>query len=136
MKGDLKSFLRGTLGCECRDEVFEKVEVLFNIELKWGLTLDAVITVGGKLLVYIARARDPETIGKDTSRLVKCGRMERDIRELHRFRLVFFTNDVASVRPAAEKAFATSPEKDEKMHLHVIDEKAVTELLGTLKAPR
>ena len=129
----VERFVKGTLGCECPDEVFEDTEVLGRIVLGGGLTIDAVITVGDRLLIYILKARPSPTLTKDTLRLLKTGRIERDIRNLNRFRLVLYTSDPDTVRLEAEKAYGACPEADDKMHVHVIDESAASEFLGTIR---
>jgi hypothetical protein len=133
MNASVERFVKGTLGCECPDEVFVNTEVLGRIVLGGGLTIDAVITVGDRLLVYVLKARPSPALGKDTLRLLKTGRIERDIRNLNRFRLVLYTQDPDSVRPEAEKAYGACAEVDDKMHVHVIDEGAASEFLGTVK---
>ena len=129
----VERFVKGTLGCECPGEVFEDTEVLGKIVLGGGLTIDAVITVGNRLLIYILKARPSPTLSTDTARLLKTGRIERDIRKLNRFRLVLYAPDPGPVREEAEKAYGSCTEVDDKIHLHVIDEGTASEFLETIR---
>jgi len=133
MNVPVERFVKRTLGCECPDEVFENTEVLSTIVLGWGLTLDAVITVSDRLLIYLLKARPSPALGKDTLRLLKTGRIERDIRELNRFRLVIYSSDPDTVRQEAEMAYKACAEVDDKMHVHVIDEGTASEFLETVR---
>lgn len=113
--GNVKEFVRKTLGCDCAEDVFKHIENDRNVKVA-GIALRNKINVGNRLLVYVAEAGD---LAKELPLLIKTGREERDARGFNRFRLVLVSDD-AALRERAFKAFAGLPEVDEKIHLHII----------------
>ena len=62
--------------------------------------------------------------------LLARGRDERDQRGLNRFRAVLATDNVEAVRALAEQLFDEFGVKDEKIHLHVVSNEEVANLVS------
>jgi hypothetical protein len=115
-RDSIAAFVKGTLGCACPEEVFDRIEVLRHAEAG-GFPLEARIVIGERLLVYIARAPEEATLRA----LAVAGRRDRDAHGLNRFRLVVFSDDADSRGGELAERFASLLGDDEKAHLHVID---------------
>ncbi len=122
----IKVFVRQTLGCSCIDKVFEKIEVE-NGELPDSL-FNQRITIGGKLLIYICNVTEQENIKELLPRILINGKNRRDSEGLNRFRVVLATNAsyILAVTEVATKVFNEFSEKDDKVHLHVVDTNDLT----------
>lgn len=112
MSDNVKEFVKNTLGCQCPEEVFEKIEV--DSGIKTGdHTVDRRINVGDRLLIYIVDGdKLPE---EDLKRLVIAGKDERDDRDFNRFRLV-----VMSDRGINLDGLQESVKDYEKVHIHIV----------------
>ncbi|MHB8843925.1 MAG: hypothetical protein ACYC7L_04180 [Nitrospirota bacterium] len=116
----IKHFVRKTLGCSCPDDVFASIEVRGNVRLNSFITLEAVISIGHRLIVYVAGAGSAGCIEEHLPVLVGAGKKERDEKGLNRFRLVLVAADPEGLQNAAERQFEELRGSDEKVHLHVI----------------
>lgn len=123
----VKSFVRKALGCDCAEDVFKHIENEHDVKVD-DVILKNKINVGNRLLVYIAEMNGPEAIHEHLEALVKAGKKERDTKQFNRFRLVIATHRLADISKAAAQEFKKAPELDEKVHLHVIDEKDVSDI--------
>lgn len=113
-----EEFVRKKLGCDCPDEVFEKIEYG---EVNPAEGIDArTITAGGRLLVYIWEINDPSVLETKLPVLLALGKDERDSRGLNRFRAVLAVDDVETVRSIAQPLFEGLGDKDDKIHLHIV----------------
>jgi hypothetical protein len=113
-----EDFVRNKLGCDCPDEVFEKIE---HGEINPAEGIHArTITVGGRLLIYIWHIDDPSLMEAEFSTVFAFGKDERDRRGLNRFRAVLSADNVEAIRAIAEPLFQALVDKDEKIHLHVV----------------
>jgi len=119
-----EGFVRNRLGCDCPDEVFEKIEY-GEINPAEGVYA-RTITVGGRLLIYIWNINDPALLEAEFSTVFAFGKDERDRRGLNRFRAVLAADDVETIRSIAEPLFEGLVDKDEKIHLHVMATENVT----------
>lgn len=118
----IKSFVRHTLGCRCRDEVFEKVYCEEDVHITPQLLLRSRINIGDKLLIYIADAPDIEFVRLNLPTLLSSGTRQRDSKEFNRFRLVLLSPQAPIVSKIATSMFCAL-KTDEKVHLHVISAK-------------
>ncbi len=110
LEHQLKTFIRGTLGCSCPDPVFEHID----INSEGSLTR---IVVGGRLLIHLARPHPNALDERFMPDLVQRGKTERDAKSYNRFRLVL----AASAGDAARRAlFERARDGDDKLHLHII----------------
>jgi hypothetical protein len=113
-----EDFVRNKLGCDCPDEVFEKIEYGEINSPKGGYA--RTITVGGRLLIYIWKISDPDQLEAEFSSMFAHGKDERDRRGLNRFRAVLAAENVETIRAMAEPLFENLVDKDEKTHLHIV----------------
>jgi hypothetical protein len=124
-RDSIAAFVKGALGCACPEEVFDRIEVLRHAEAG-GFPLEARMVIGGRLLVYIARAPEEAVLRG----LAIAGRRDRDAHGLNRFRLVVVSDGFDSRGGALAEEFASALGGDEKAHLHVID--GASPLLATV----
>ena len=130
----VKDFVTGVLGCQCPDEVFQEIEILMEDS---GLR----ILIGNRLLVRLF------PLGKKansitTERLLeifKNGQRERDLKGFNRFRLVLIVNDgdeakqrIDNLSQKVQDAFKRTQGEDDCMHLHVVREGTVPEVLRVM----
>jgi hypothetical protein len=115
----IERFVRETLGCECPDSVFDRIDLDGRVS-EPGIPLGRVV-IGQRLLIYLVRADDAEFIACHLAALVAGGRQERDARGYNRLRLVIAAKPVEPVREAAQALFQRLADKDERVHLHVIE---------------
>jgi hypothetical protein len=115
-RDSIAAFVKGTLGCACPEEAFDSIEVSRGTEAG-GFTLEARLVIGGRLLIYIARAHD----GAAVQCLAAAGRRDRDAHGLNRFRLVVLLDDPGSRSEALADKFASAVGDDERAHIHAVD---------------
>ena len=111
-------FVRHTLGCTCPDEVFD--EIVFQAGDDHEGTYTRSIILGGRLLIYIWETNDPSLVQARLPAILVRGKNERDQRGLNRFRAVIATDDAERIGSTAQQLFQALPDKDEKVHLHVV----------------
>lgn len=112
MNGKVKEFVRNTLGCQCPEEVFEKIEVGSEVKAA-DYTIEKRINIGDRLLVYIVDGDKLQY--DDLKNLITVGKEERDNSDFNRFRLVVLSDDESSL--GLEELV-----KDyEKVHIHLIN---------------
>ncbi len=117
----IKSFVQKTLGCGCPEEVFNYIDSRDNVDLN-GIILNNRINIGNRLLIYVSKVDDINSLEQILPSLLEAGKKERDSLHFNRFRLVLSTEDVSEIQDAARKIF-DAINKDEKMHLHIISKK-------------
>lgn len=113
------SFVKGTLGCNCPDEVFEHIECLDGFMLAGDVELMYRMDIGNRLLVYVVRADGVGFVEDNLDRIFRSGIADRDTKGFNRFRLAVVTDD-ENIKAEAESVFE-SMEKDDKAHLHVVN---------------
>jgi hypothetical protein len=123
-KENIKTFVKQTLGCACPEEVFEYIDCQSNINLKDDIVLRNKINIGNRLLIYVMESNNPDSIKNVLPFLVNTGKTERDNLKLNRFRLVLVTDKLDEIKATAESMFNTI-NKDDKVHLHVVDRNKV-----------
>ena len=116
--GNTIKFIRETLGCDCPDEVFEKIE--YGNADHGEETRMGTITVGGRLLVYIWKVNDLAVVEAKLPAVLLHGKEHRDRLGLNRIRIVLATDNVERIGPMAQRLFKAWNRKDEKVHLHVL----------------
>jgi hypothetical protein len=123
-KESIKTFVQQTLGCGCPEEVFKLIDCQFNIKLNNEAILRNKINIGNRLLIYVLEVNNTGPLKNILPFLVKSGKTERDNLKFNRFRLVLITDRVEEIIRTAESIFAAI-NKDEKVHLHVVDKDMV-----------
>jgi hypothetical protein len=121
----IKLFVQHTLGCGCPEEVFLSIDIRERIALNSFIVLNSALIIGNRLLIYIAAAGTEGCIEEHLQILVSAGEKERDEKGLNRFRLVLVTDEPEAIRQAGGKLFKELRGTDEKVHLHVINRKAM-----------
>ncbi|MFO7966915.1 MAG: hypothetical protein R6U44_04885 [Archaeoglobaceae archaeon] len=112
MSDEVKKFVRETLGCQCPEEVFEKIEVDSEVRVA-DYTVDRRINVGDRLLIYLVDGDKLQN--KDLEVLVRTGKEERDSAGFNRFRLVVMSDGEIELERLEELV------RDyEKVHLHAV----------------
>jgi hypothetical protein len=114
----VKEFVQNVLGCTCPDKVFEQIEDRIVISASSPHT--RVITIGGRLLIYVWEAEDPIDLQQDLVAMLKTGRRERDDRGLNRFRAVLGVENPQNVASQVEQYFSLFEGRDDRMHVHVV----------------
>lgn len=119
MNDKVKEFVRNALGCQCPEEVFEKIEVDSEVKVA-GYTVERRINVGDRLLIYIV---DGDKLSEeDLKRLVIAGKEERDNRDFNRFRLVVMSDGKGEANLVGLQELVKGYEK---VHLHVISKSLI-----------
>ena len=115
----IRDFVRGRLGCQCEEAVFQAIQIHTGPGLPAGVAVEW--RIGGRLLIWLAPVP-----GLDLPRLVQAGRQVRDRDGFNRWRLV----SAPDLDPAAlERAFLDLAGDDRRLHLHLLDPGAFRELL-------
>ena len=117
----MQDFIRSTLGCGCPDEVLQRIECSRSEPIpEHHLTLTR-IDVGGRLLVYVVEGDEtPEMIADALPAVMAAGLAERERAGFNRLRLVLSSSEPDAVLPLAQRVFAESAPRDDKIHLHVV----------------
>ncbi len=120
----IKDFVRHTLGCTCPDKVFEQIEDRQVLSTVSPHTRS--ITIGNRLLVYIWKVKGSDNLGENLLAMLAAGRRERDARGLNRFRAVLAVDGGRhQVETEVHQYFSSYPDRDDRMHLHVVDAAAL-----------
>jgi hypothetical protein len=112
-------FVRGTLGCQCPDDVFQSIVIGPQHAPDNGAPFTRLL-VGNRLLIYILETRTAKATAAAVSMLVTLGRTERDDKQYNRFRLVIVVDDPTEFLPAARSSFASVAGTDDRAHLHIL----------------
>ncbi len=125
----IRRFVRDTLDCTCPDDVFAQLEVRSTVVVNDALTDLRTIVIGRRLSIYLWETDDPTRIQTLLQELVSAGRDQRDKQGLNRYRAVIATNDLESIGGLARRLFNHLEDRDEKVHLHVVDRQDAIDLL-------
>lgn len=118
---DIKRFVQDTLGCTCPEDVFSRIKY----QKEAGDLGIRKIKVGGRLLIYLLNWHGESGL---VDAAMENGVAERDTGGFNRFRLVLITADLVQQCAAAEQAFLASAYRDDKTHLHILNESDVMDL--------
>lgn len=116
----IKAFTRDILGCDCSEEVFNKIVCEDDVKIDSELTISHKINIGNRLLIYISILNQASELGSELPKLIDAGEKERNDKGFNRFRLVLVSENPDIIKDDANKSFETL-EKDEKIHLHIIN---------------
>lgn len=123
---NIKSFVRQVLGCQCPEDAFRHVENKCSIPLHNGILLRNRINIGNRLLVYVVVTDSAAFVKDALHELLRTGKDERDRMGFNRFRLVLAADDVEGIAEVADTTFNAFPQRDEKVHLHVVTKDAIS----------
>ena len=118
-KAAIERFVRGTLGCQCPDEVFRKLEV-GPLALPGGSGTGRRLVIGDRLLIHVVTASERSELLLRLEELAIAGRDERDRLGFNRFRLVIGLPAAASDAPSLGQRFSRALDGDDRAHLHVL----------------
>ncbi len=116
----IKAFTRDILGCDCPEEVFNKIVCEDDVKIDSGLTISHKINIGNRLLIYISILEQISELGPELPKLVDAGEKERNDKGFNRFRLVLVSENPDIIKDDVQKLFEQLG-KDEKIHLHIIN---------------
>jgi hypothetical protein len=117
-KKKIMEFVKGVLGCQCPDDVFEQIES--HVRDLVGNTRLQTMTTGKRLPIYIWSTNEPSLVRTHLPSMLLTGMKERDQRGLNRFRAVIASDGVEPIGTVAREVFRDFKHKDDKMHLHVV----------------
>jgi hypothetical protein len=120
----IKNFVR-SLGCNCPEEVFEQIEYQ-RVAGERFCNAFIRISIGGKLLVYVADAENVNSIID----LVSNGVAYRNENGFLRFRAVLAAKHPSKVNEAVFDTFLSVKTCDDKTHLHVVPFDEALEILS------
>jgi hypothetical protein len=80
--------------------------------------------VGHRLLVYVLRGTGADDALAALPGLIRLGRRERDGGGYNRLRIVLALPDPGASLGPAQQVLASAPERDDRVHLHVVGEEA------------
>ena len=124
-----REFVVRVLGCECPPEVLDDIRVRAEPREIAGLPLELRLNVGGRLLVFLASTDATARVVAALGAIVEAGRRTRDAEGFHRFRFVLATSNPADALASVSEAFAALPERDDRLHLHVVNAGELPKLL-------
>jgi hypothetical protein len=120
----ITEFVKGTLGCQCPDRVFDKIET--GSMAATGMAAEATrIVVGDTLLVYIVAPVSAAELSANLVELAELGRRDRDTNRYNRFRLVVADVADSRERERATASFTRASGADDKMHIHFVHPETV-----------
>jgi hypothetical protein len=128
MNEAVKAFAVNVLGCNCPEEVFSAIEFEKAPGPVGGVGPIFQILIGGRLMVL--GVTDSELRGslESLARVVAEGVARRDRQGFNRLRIVVVSDDpgcVARLKPL----FEGIPEKDDRVHLHVLRREEIEPLI-------
>lgn len=116
----IKAFAKDILGCNCPQNVFNKIVCEDDVNVDSGLTISHKINIGDRLLIYVSILDQTSELGSELPKLVDAGEKERNNKGFNRFRLALVSENPDIIKDDAHKSFEKL-EKDEKIHLHIIN---------------
>jgi hypothetical protein len=124
----IRHFVRGTLGCNCPDSVFDHIELTRPNSNESAAFPITKLVVGGRLLIYVLHEPPWEFLKFLLPRLVAAGKAEREACQLNRLRIVIVTEQPTGPAEQANALFANSQGEDANVHLHLIAKKDMVDL--------
>jgi len=110
-------FVRGTLGCACPEEVFEKIEAGKAAIAQFAAETTRIV-VGDRLLIYIVFPQSLSELCANIGEAAVMGKNDRDAHRYNRFRLVVISDKDSDSSAEAITRFAEAAGSDEKFYRH------------------
>jgi hypothetical protein len=121
----IKSFVINKLGCNCPSEVFNIIEWQKDVQISDRINLNFKINIGNRLLIYIIDMGNVNFMKDNLLKVIRIGIGERNSNNFNRFRLVIIANNIAETGSIAQNIFNKLNIDDEKVHLHVMQERDI-----------
>jgi hypothetical protein len=115
----IELFVRGTLGCQCPDEIFSDITITHERNPDCDLAYTRLV-IGNRLLIYVLDARHSSALPLEVATLAARGRADRETDRLNRFRLVLTSDRPDEARAEVDTAFYSAAGHDDHAHLHVV----------------
>ncbi len=128
MNEAVKAFAVNVLGCNCPEEVFSSIQFEKAPGRVGGAGLIFEILIGGRLMVLGVAGTELQELRVSLARLVAEGVARRESQGFNRLRIVVVSDDrecLARLMPL----FEGIPEKDERVHLHVVRQEGIEPLM-------
>ena len=123
-------FVREVVGCNCPDEVFQRVEVRRGSVAVKSCSADYELRIGGRLLVVVTSEPVEALAGARLEKVILEGKRARDDAKFNRFRLVVQARNVAQDEERLLRTFEEVAGKDEKTHVQVIGRSEVPDFFS------
>ncbi len=123
----IKKFVVTSLGCNCPEEVFKTISLEKDSQTIANVPISCKMLIGNRLLIYIVMASNVTKPEEQLRALIETARKERDGSKYNRARIVLTAEDVNTIDPAFRVLFEAIRGDDEKIHLHLVSEKAIPE---------
>jgi hypothetical protein len=120
----IKKFVIESLGCNCPEEVFERIEVEHQVELADRVILKSRINIGNRLMIYVLQLDDIAILENTLSKIISRAVIERNRRGFNRVRIIILTEKPRALEEPARMIFRTLAGKDDRVHLHVVEKSA------------
>jgi hypothetical protein len=127
----IKRFVRETLGCACPDDVLTDIEYYDNVRVGPDCPYSVKFQVGHRLLIYLLKLPDSDSLQGLLPIMLSEGKRERDNLGFNRFRAVVVTDRKSELALLASRIFAERPDKDDKIHFHVLASEEMKELASS-----
>ncbi len=125
----IELFVRGTLGCQCPEEIFSAITIKQGRNPDSDLTYTRLV-IGNRLLIYVLEARHSSALPLEVATLAARGRADRDTDRLNRFRLVLTSDRPDEAQAEVDAAFSSAAGDDDHAHLHVVGADQLPRLLA------
>jgi len=127
-KQAIKTFVRHVLGCQCPDEVFEKIIVWQQIVMNGGNLTDFMINIGDRLLVVVRRHHSRE-IPTTLDEIIDPWRSYRDQNDFNRLRYVIPVN-TGEPTPQLINKIECIQDSDDRVYIHLVDDTKLPEIIS------
>ena len=120
----LKVFVKNTLGCNCPEKVFEKIEVSKFLTEEHEKEITRIV-VGDTLLIYVISPEPSGEFVDSVESIGLAGKTDRDTNNYNRFRLVVSSFEDITQQHKVSERFSKAFNTDEKMHIHFVNQELV-----------
>ena len=124
----IREFIREEIGCTCPDEVFESINIEKKPRHDENFNSEYLVSIDGKLLVYLVEPYQWSSLTDSLEQIFCWWREMRNIGGFNRFRLVVITPDIKPARRKLLRQFGSLDGLDERLHLHIIEHKQLSDL--------
>jgi len=115
----IEDFVRGTLGCQCPDDVFRSIAI-DRLAPVAGRPRVLQLIVGSRLLIHIVATPPDDLTSGWIEQLAANGRATRDRHGCNRFRLVIASPDALALPRDIDTRFVRAVAGDDRAHLHLL----------------
>ncbi len=123
----IKKFVVTTLGGNCPEDVFKTISLEDDTQTIANVPISCKMVIGNRLLIYIVMASNVTKPEEQLRALIETARKERDGSKYNRARIVLTADDVNKIEPDFLVLFEAIRGDDEKIHLHLVSDRAIPE---------